>query len=261
MMNSDFAGPRIPGYQHDTVGPATIIARDGSLGFVREAIASAGTLYRYAAEHPDADTIRGRQTVYVIPAPDSGRWVVRQLSHGGILAPLTRDRFLRLSTPRPFNELRLSVSLKELGIATPAVAAAVVYPSGLVYRGELARDEITDASDLAECLFGSRLPKPLRSDALSAAGQLIGSLHRADVDHPDLNIRNVLIHWGGDPLDAYILDIEKCVIEARLSQRTRRGMLKRFHRSIRKFEASSGQRLSGGEWDDFLASYALAFSG
>jgi 3-deoxy-D-manno-octulosonic acid kinase len=178
-----------------------------------------------------------------------------------MLAPLTRDRFLRLSTPRPFNELRLSVSLKELGIATPAVAAAVVYTSGLIYRGEVAREEIADAADLSECLFKSKLSEPLRSDALSATGRLIGSLHRAGVVHPDLNIRNVLICWADDPLDAYILDIEKCVIVARLSQRMRRGMLNRFHRSIRKFEASSGQRLSGGEWDEFLAAYALAFAG
>ncbi len=261
MVNSDFAGLQISGYQHDTVGLASIIAQDGSLGFVREAIASAGTLYQYAAGHPDADTISGRQPVYVIPVPGSGRWVVRQLSHGGMLAPLTGDRFLRLGVPRPFNELRLSVSLREFGIATPTVVAAVVYPSGLAYRGEVAREEVTDAADLAECLFDSRLSESRRSDALSATGQLIGSLHRAGVFHPDLNTRNVLIRWGDEPLDAYILDIEKCVIEARLSQRARRGMLNRFHRSIRKFEQSTGQRLSGNEWDDFLSSYALAFAG
>jgi len=261
MLNFEFAGLQIPGYQNDTVGPASIIAQDGSLGLVREAIATAGTLYEYAASHPDADTISGRQTVYVIPVPDSGRWVVRQLSHGGMLAPLTGDRFLRLGVPRPFNELRLSISLRDLGIATPTVVAAVVYPSGLVYRGEVAREEITDAADLAECLFDSKLSQPLRSDALSSAGQLIGCLHRAGIVHPDLNIRNVLIRWGDEPIEAYILDIEKCWIEAHLSQRARRGMLNRFHRSIRKFEESTGQRLTGNEWDDFLASYALAFAG
>ena len=124
----------------------------------------------------------------------------------------------------------------------------------------MARQEITESADLAECLFGSRLSEPLRSGALSAAGCLVGSLHRAGVRHPDLNIKNILIRWADEPLDAYILDIEKCKIQVRLSQRARRGMLDRFHRSIRKFEAHSGQRLSGNDWDDFLASYAQAFA-
>ncbi len=258
--NSDLEALKVPGYQNDILGSAKIIAKDGLLGFVREAIAGSGTLYDYAAAHPDTETISGRKAVYIIPGPDSGRWVVRQLSHGGLLAPLTADRFLRFGVPRPFNELKLSVSLADLGIATPSVAAAVVYPSGPVYRGEVAREEIADSADLAECLFGAQLSQPLRSGALSAAGRLVASLHRAGVRHPDLNIKNILIRWGDEPLDAYILDIEKCKIEAGLSQRARRGMLSRFHRSIRKFEERTGERLSGEEWDSFLTSYAQAFA-
>ena len=261
MGDHNLSALNIPGYQHDTVGPATIIAKDGSLGFVREAIADSGTLYDYAAAHPQAETISGRQTVYTIPAPESGRWVIRQLSHGGLLAPLTGDRFLSLGAPRPFNELRLSVLLRDLGIATPAVAAAVVYRSGPVYRGEVARVEITDADDLSACLFYSDLSPSLRSDALSAAGQLIGSLHRVGVVHPDLNIRNILIRWSDEPLGAYILDIEKCSVEARLSQRMRLTMLNRFRRSLRKFERVTGRRLSGDEWEDFQTAYMLPFTG
>ncbi len=251
----------IAGYTSEWIGGAKVVSRDAASRFVRDAIAEAGSLYDYAASHPAAQVIRGRQLVYVIPTPDSGRWVVRHLSHGGLPAPLTGDRFLNLGTPRPFNELQVSLRLIDMGIRTPPVVVAAVYPSGVIYRGEVAREEVTDASDLAECLFGSKLPNSLRPDALSAAGRLIGSLHRGGVAHPDLNIRNVLIRWSEKTPEAYILDVEKCRIRPRLSKLARRRMLSRLQRSARKLEERSRQLVSKGEWDAFLAAYVKAFRG
>jgi 3-deoxy-D-manno-octulosonic acid kinase len=234
-----------------------VVARTGAIAFVNDALIARGTLYEYAAAHRAAERLEGRAPIYVIPGPESRRWVVRHLSHGGTLAPVTGDAFLRIGTPRPFNELLLSLALQDLAIPSPAVAAAVVYPSRFTYRGDVARDEIADALDLAACLFGERaLERRRRLDALAAAGRLIGALHRAGVAHPDLNLRNVLVRWGAEGPRAHILDVEKCRIVPRLSGRRRRAMLRRFRRSARKFEARTGRALEAEAWEAFREGYA-----
>jgi 3-deoxy-D-manno-octulosonic acid kinase len=251
----------LPGYRRERIGSAHVIARDEALLFVREAIATAGTLYAYAGACPEAEVIAGRGTVYLIPGPGPSRWVVRRLTHGGLLAPLTRDRFLRGGTPRPFNELYLGLKLQDRGIATPGISAAVVYPSGPIYRGEVARDEITDALDLAACLFGETFNARQRLQALAASGRLLSSLHRAGVVHPDLNLRNVLIKWSDEAARAYILDLEKCRIVPQVSRRRRKGMLQRFRRSARKFAKRTGKQISSVEWERFDAAYVEALRG
>jgi 3-deoxy-D-manno-octulosonic acid kinase len=245
-----------PGYVSLRIGGARIVVREADATFVRDALAEAGSLYSYAARHPDAQQMRGRQTLYVIPGPRAARWVVRRLSHGGLLAPVTGDRFLRACGLRPLRELRLAHELAALGIPTPPVAAAVVYPRGPLYRGEIAREEITGALDLGACLYGkARLAEPGRRAALAAAGRLVRSLHEAGLLHPDLNLRNILVQSPGAAPRAYILDIEKCRRVARLRAPSRKRMLHRLRRSARRFEERTGQRLSPEEWEEFRQAY------
>ncbi len=248
--------PAIPGYADERVGSARVIARRDVLDFVSDAVRAAGTLYDFALAQPDAETIAGRATIYVIPGPGDSRWLVRRLTHGGFLAPLTGDRFLRLGTPRPFRELLLSQVLRDMGVPTPAVLAAAVYRSGPIYRGEVAREEIFGAEDLGATLFArpQRTPSQ-RLAALAAAGRLVGSLHQAGVVHPDLNLRNVLLEWCDGAPRAYILDLEKCRRLPQTSARQRRLMLSRFRRSARRFQERTGLRISADEWEAFGSGY------
>jgi 3-deoxy-D-manno-octulosonic acid kinase len=246
-----------PGYSYQRIGTAQVVARDDVIDFVRQGIEEAGTLYRYAAAQPHAEPIRGRDTLFAIPGPAGRRWIVRRLTHGGLLAPVTGDRFLKIGTPRPFNELHLAGELGELGIPTPKVAAALVYPSGLLYRGEVAREEIAEAQDLAACLFGAtRLDGARRLEVMAEAGRLVAALHHAGVAHPDLNLRNVLISWGAGPARAYILDLEKCRRVGQVSTATRQRMIARLRRSAQRFEERTGQRLGDDAWERFSAAYA-----
>jgi hypothetical protein len=243
-----------PGYRRARIGRAEVIACEAAFSLVEAALSQAGTVYEYAARHPEAAAIEGRATVFVVPGPGAGRWLVRRLTHGGLLAPLTRDRFLGLGRPRPFNELLLSYRFRELGISTPRVAAAAVYPSGPVYRGEVAREFIADADDLAACLFADGgLEEALRSEAMAAAGRLVRSLFEGGIVHRDLNLRNLLVEWSGTAATAQILDIEKCSIQSALSEGQRRRMIERFRRSARRFEERTGRRLGDGEWQVFYS--------
>ena len=250
-----------PGYSELRIGDAHAIVREGALAFVSRAVETHGSLYDYAARRPDARALKGRGTLYLIPGPGEGRWVVRRLLHGGLLAPLTGERFLRTGLPRPFNELDLSERLRERQIPTPRVTAAVVYNAGIVYRGEVARDEITGARDLGDLLFGSEAPELARLQALAAAGRLLRSLHEAGLIHPDLNLKNILIGADERSPRAYILDLEKCRIVASVSTSKRRRMLARFRRSARQLERRSGRAVAIAEWEAFSAAYEEADRG
>ncbi len=246
-----------PGYSAARIGQARVIARSDVLSFVRDAITSGETLYEYAASQPHAEAISGRQTVYAIPGPNTHRWILRHLSHGGWLASLTRDRFLRVGLPRPFNELRVAWQLREIGIPTPEVVAAAIYTDGIVYRGDIARQEVSPARDLANCLFSKPdLTGAERTATLAAAGRLVRRLHRAGVIHPDLNLRNILIESVSGSALAYILDVEKCRTVAQVPRWRRREMLQRLKRSARKFERREGRQITDEEWRRFHSAYA-----
>ena len=249
------AAPVPPGYRRSRFGRAHVIADEAAVPFIEAAMAQAGTLYDYAARHPEAAAIQGRSTVFVVPGPDVERWLVRRLTHGGLLAPLTGDRFLRWGRPRPFNELLLSdLFRRQLRIPTPRVVAATIYPRGPVYRGEVAREFIADADDLAACLFADDASsEDRRCEAMAAAGRLLCSLFEAGVVHRDLNLRNVLVQRISGAVEAEILDIEKCGIRAVLSEGQRRRMIDRFHRSARRFEERTGRRIGDAEWRAFYS--------
>ncbi len=223
---------------------------------MRRILRGSGSLYEWARRHPGAEAISGRTTLYLVPAPENGRWVVRKLTHGGMLAPLTGDRFLRAGLPRAFNELQVSERLRALGVATPAVLAAAVDPWGPFYRGEVAREEVTDATDLAACLFGAEeRSEGERLAAMRAAGRLVGAIHRAGLIHPDLNLRNILVKWTSPEPAAFILDLEKCRL-ATLRRLRRRRMLARLQRSAKRFEAQRAGSISAEEWRAFWEAYA-----
>ncbi|UCF19405.1 MAG: phosphotransferase [Gemmatimonadota bacterium] len=249
-------------YRRLRIAGGDVIARADVLPYVHDAILTSGSLYAFAADHPQSETIQGRARLYIVPGPGADRWVVRKLTHGGALAPLTGDRFLRLGLPRPFNELRISLALQAAGIPTPEVAAAVTYASGPIYRGEVARAEIGDAADLAACLFEPpELDRDRRRAVLAEAGRLIATLHRAGIVHPDLNLRNLLIaESSGDPR-AYVLDVEKCRRARRVSPAARNRMLRRLRRSARRFEARGGARISEEEWRAFQSGYESRWQG
>jgi hypothetical protein len=175
-----------------------------------------------------------------------------------MLAGFTRGLFWRRGTPRPFNELTLAAELRGEGINTPLVVAACVASRGCFYRGEVAREEIQEATDLARFLFDAQRSGTQREEALHAAGMLVRRLHDRGVIHPDLNLRNFLVSHEGDALRTHIIDLEKCGRRSHLSQRERQRMLRRVRHSARRFEERLGIALAAAEWEAFPCGYEEA---
>jgi Ser/Thr protein kinase RdoA (MazF antagonist) len=126
-----------------------------------------------------------------------------------------------------------------------------------MYRGDVARLEIADARDLADCLFKPpELDEALRSDVMRAAGRLLASTRRAGLIHPDLNLRNILVRLGEAAPVAFIIDLEKCRLVDGVSRHRSARMIARLERSARRFEAQTSQPISASEWETFRLGYA-----
>ncbi|HEX6058565.1 MAG TPA: lipopolysaccharide kinase InaA family protein [Gemmatimonadaceae bacterium] len=204
---SEGSPPPPEGYEGFEVRGAHVVARTDAASGVRQAMASA-TLYAWASRHPAARTLTGRIPAYAVPLPGGGPTVVvRHAQHGGLLAPLTGDRFL--APTRAPQELDASLKLCAAGVPTPEIVAYALYPAGpLLARSDVATLLVQDSRDLAAVLVGE--DEGARRDALDATAALLRALTEAGAHHPDLNIKNVLVApapEGG--LRAYVLDVDR----------------------------------------------------
>ncbi|HUF69425.1 MAG TPA: lipopolysaccharide kinase InaA family protein [Longimicrobiales bacterium] len=241
---------RLPsGYEAGVVAGTMFVARQGLGDFVRGAIESDGSLSAFAAAHA-VESREGRGPVHVIDSP-LARLAVRHYRRGGLIAPVLGDRYVRIGAPRPFHELWINAIGRARGIPTPAVAAAVVHPAGMFYRGDLATDYIPDATTLADVTFGeARLDAEARRNAWWAAGRLVRATALAGLVHADLNLRNVLVAMrSGRPL-TYLLDLDRCRIAGRVSARELNRMKTRIRQSASKLEERTGETI-GAEFDAF----------
>lgn len=136
----------------------------------------------------------GRRPLSLRRLPGGGVEVlVKTLRRGGVLGPLLRgdggaERWLR--------ELAVTERARRGGVRAPAIWLAVRH------RAEDGRARtvlwvapIAGASDYAAVLRDAA-PRA-RARALAAAGAEVGRLHRAGVEHEDLNLRNLLLSADG----------------------------------------------------------------
>ena len=234
------------GFERLLLGHAIAIARSDVAASIRQAlVASDGTkvtLHQYAAQHPKARPLQGRGTAYAVPLPQSGiRVVVRHNRHGGLLAPLTGDRFFA-PTRAPL-ELDRSLALARAGVRTPEVVAYAVYPpGGILQRSDVCSREIADGRDLAEVL--ARGADAERTDALRATAALVAALARAGARHHDLNAKNVLVTRDGGA--AYVLDVDRVELGLRPGIALD-GNMARLARSLRKWREKFGVRITEEE--------------
>jgi 3-deoxy-D-manno-octulosonic acid kinase len=211
-----------------------------------------GTLYDFAAGHPEARPLMGRAPAYAVPLPGgAGRVVVRHSRHGGLLAPLTGDRFL--APTRAPRELATALRLAHAGVPTPELVAYALYPAGPLLRtADVATREVEGGRDLAAALAGdlAGLGADSTTAALTAVAELLRHLAAAGARHPDLNVKNILLGpaRAGAPR-AYVLDVDRVTFEAPHSPRLAAANFARLARSLRKL----ADRFPPGASDEAVA--------
>lgn len=206
--------------------------------FVRDALHSSETLYAFAATRADAVPLSGRGVTYRIATP-WGDWVVRRYRRGGAVARLLQDRYLRAGAARPSRELQCSAVARLRGVRTPAITATATYVSGVFRRSDIATEYVPDSADLASLAFGdSAQGAEARGAGFEAAGRLVRELGRLGLQHPDLNLKNVLVSFAGAAPSAWVLDLDRCSLK---SQADAAAMWARLQRSLAKWERSTGR--------------------
>jgi len=230
-----------PGFERLLLGHAVAVARSDVADGIRRSLVSAdgsrSTLHEFAARQPGARTLQGRGAAFAVALPQSGvRVVVRHNRRGGLLAPITGDRFL--SPTRAPHELEMSLALAKLGIPTPEMLAYVLYPpGGVLQRSDVCSREIANSRDLAYILTHEHGAE--RAAAFVTTAALLAALARAGARHADLNAKNILLTYE----TAYVLDVDRLSLDGDPSA-VMNANLARLARSLRKWRDRFGARIS-----------------
>lgn len=224
-----------------------------------EVVRRHGTLYDWAQEQPQPRAMRGRAPVYVAALPTSGvSVVVRHAWHGGLLAPVTADRFRRPS--RAPIEMSQSTALRDAGIPTTEVLGFARYPAalGLLCRVDVVSRYVPDAADLGMVLAGLA-PFVDCETALDATQRLLLQLAAHGIVHPDLNVKNILLRPSADGIDAMMIDVDVVQWNAeRTPADTMRLNVARLTRSVKKWRTHFGCDVTDARITSFASAVTAA---
>ena len=203
------------------------------------------------AEASGVTPFQGRGRLTSIVLPDGASALVRSYRRGGMVRYLTRDLFCTWP-PRPFVELAATEHARHRSICTLEVVAACVERTwGPFYRGWFVTRELTGSKDLWETLRGENYTAAEKTALLKAVAGRIRWMHLQGVDHPDLNLKNLLVRKEGTEIQIYIIDFDKARLSSTpVSGRNAGRNLERLYRSARKLDPS-GCWLSEEEWNLF----------
>ncbi len=175
------------------------------------------------------------------------RWVLRHCRRGGLLAPVTGDRYLWIdeNRVRSFAEWRILEALAARGLPVPKPVAASYQRSGLFYRCDLITQRIPQSQPLSAALAAAPLPERVWREI----GAVIARLHLAGADHADLNAHNILC---GESIT--VIDFDRGRLRPPGAWRQRN--LTRLRHSLDKISRGlPGDRYSAREWHWLLAGY------
>ncbi|MEO9249431.1 MAG: lipopolysaccharide kinase InaA family protein [Gemmatimonadaceae bacterium] len=245
----------IVGYEHVTVGGANVLVARALAATTRD-ILEHETLYSYAAKDPDALIFQGRAPVYAIKlAPLSGRVAVRHVMRGGVVGRLLHDRFL--PPTRVARELTAAFRLRLGGVPTPEVLAVGTYPAGGFFRRADVMTRFVEGGADLSAVFGDVRNDEQRRPILDAVAQLLSRLTATGAQHPDLNLKNVLITSADHGYVAHVLDVDRVHFHVPGDPLVARANIERLMRSLRQWRTRLAPRANTLS-DDDMAYLALA---
>ena len=201
----------------------------------------------WRGRHELLEVTGGRGAAWFI-ASGNRQWVLRHFRRGGFIARLSKDGYVWAGEDkvRAFAEWRLLDVLSQRGLPVPKPVAARYQRSGLRYRCDLITQRILNAEPLSATLAAGALAQA----QWRAVGAAIATLHRAGVDHADLNAHNILI--GKNTVS--VIDFDRGRLRPQGAWTARN--LQRLRRSLLKISrALPPQRYSAQTWDWLLAGY------
>ena len=168
----------------------------------------------------------GRGTTWFVQL-DSIQGALRHYRRGGLFGKIISDYyfFSGWQKTRSIAEFNLLKVLKELRVNVPRPIAARVIKKGIFYQADLLSEKIPNAQDLVAILQ----QRQLNESECQAIAVQIKKMHKAQVNHTDLNIHNILLDSDGK---AWIIDFDKCYQQA--GDEWKHNNLQRLLRSFNK---------------------------
>lgn len=245
----------ITGYEQFSIEQATALVARSIAAPVRDILHST-TLYAHAAGVPDALVLHGRAPVYAITLGAlPGRVAVRHAMRGGLLGRILHDRFL--PPTRVARELAAAFRLRLGGVPTPEVLAVVTYGTGAMFRrADVITRFVEGGADLS-AVFGDPRNDVQRRPLLDAVARLLTRLTASGAQHPDLNLKNVLITAGDEGYVAHVLDVDRVHFHVPGDPLVARANLDRLVRSLRQWRARATTRTAAIS-DEDIAYLSLA---
>lgn len=215
---------------------------------VRDA-AGSGTLYDWAAAHPDRRELRGRRPAYAVPLGATGqRVVVRRSAHGGALAPLLGEYFV--APTRAPRELLTSLLLSHAGVPTPPLVGYLRYRAAPLVRRVDVVSILLPGEDLGEALSRARAPHE-RAALVPPVAVLLGALTEAGAWHPDLNVKNILlVPDDAGALHPAVLDVDRVTFVSPADPNLRDANYRRLVRSNAKWRRTRGAGFDDAELEE-----------
>jgi 3-deoxy-D-manno-octulosonic acid kinase len=191
---------------------------------------------------------RGRGKALIVGSA-SGAMVLRHYLRGGLIAHVSRDRYLWRgeSDTRPFREWQLTHRLHRAGLPVPAPIGARYLRHGATYAGDMLTEFLPDTQSLAQRLAAGAIGMI----TWIAVGRVLRRFHDNGVYHADLNAHNILLR--GDDV-VFVIDFDRGSVR-------RPGLwcdanLVRLRRSLEKIDdALPEPRFSEAEWHLLLSAY------
>jgi len=202
----------------------------------------------WAARAELAAADRGRGAAWFITSGPR-RWVLRHYRRGGLTARVAVDRYLFTGEARvrAFAEYRLLERLSEGSLPVPKPIAARYVREGCCYRCDLITQRIEGVRPLSSSLADGALC----DEAWRSVGAAIARLHRAGVDHADLNAHNILIDAQGA---VSVIDFDRSRLRSRGAWELEN--LRRLRRSLDKLSHEApGGRFSSRFWQCLVEGY------
>lgn len=236
-----------------------LLAHDDVREDLLDIVRAHGSVYDWAERMPQPRALRGRAPVFVATLPRSGQSVVvRHAWHGGLLAPITGDRFRRPT--RAPREMQIAAALLQHGIPTADIRGAVRYAAGAGFvRVDVVSRYLEDSVDLGTVLADLAPTIPM-AQALEATSVLLQQLTQRGIVHPDLNVKNILLRplpGSGSParaLQALVIDVDVLVWDAKwVGAPAMQRNLARLLRSMRKWRRQFGCNVSDATLDVFAS--------
>jgi len=176
----------------------------------------------------------GRGPRAVVPLPGEPRLLVKQYLRGGVPARWNRERY---ASPRRFlRELEVGQLARAAGLPVGEALGVVLVPARPGWRAWGMARFIEEAPDLASRLTRERDAR-VREAIWRAALDAVSRWHDAGLDHPDLNLGNLLVRprENGAGWDIFLVDLDRARwLGVPLAAHRRARAHARLERSLRK---------------------------